>query len=215
MKFFIDSAELEDIREAKSLGIADGVTTNPTLIVKSGKKIKDVVTAISKEIDGPVFAEVISRDEAGILQEGYEIAKWAEQVVVKIPATVAGLKAARQLEEEGIATGITLIFSPMQALLAAKAGSSYLIPFVGRLDDVSTDGLEVVGQVLDILNNYPDLPSEVLAASLRHPIHVLQCAMLGVDIVTAPLSVYKQLIKHPLTDAGIEKFLQDWQKVKQ
>lgn len=214
MKFFIDSADVNEIREAKDLGIADGVTTNPTLIAKSGKDLKEVVEQVSAEIDGPIFAEVISLDEQGILKEGYEMAKWSDQVVVKIPAIIEGLKAARKLEADGIRTGITLIFSPSQALLAAKSGASYVIPFVGRLDDVSSDGLELVSQVVDIFVNYPELESEVLAASVRHPMHILDCALMGVDIVTAPLSVYKQLIKHPLTDAGIERFLKDWEKVK-
>ena len=192
MKFFIDSAEIEDIREAKSLGIADGVTTNPSLMAKSGRELKDVVSAISREIDGPVFSEVISGDETGILQEGYQMAKWSDQVVIKIPATLAGIKAAHKLEADGIPTGITLIFSPMQALLAAKAGVSYIIPFVGRLDDISSDGMEMVEQVIAIMDNYPDLTCKVLAASVRTPVHILQSALIGVDIVTAPLSVYKQ-----------------------
>ena len=214
MKFFIDSAEIEDIREAKSMGIADGVTTNPTLVVKSGKKLQDVVAAISNEIEGPIFSEVISTDESGILEEGYLMAKWADQVVIKIPATIAGIKAARKLESAGIPTGITLIFSSMQALLAAKAGVSYVIPFVGRLDDISADGMELVSRIMSIFDNYPDIDCEVLAASLRHPLHIAQSAHMGVDIVTAPLSVYKQLVEHPLTDNGIVRFLQDWEKVK-
>jgi len=213
MKFYIDSAEIEDILEAKSMGIADGVTTNPTLIMKSGRNLEDVVGAISKEVDGPIFTEVISTEESGILEEGYAMAKWADQVVIKIPSTVEGIKAARKLELDGIPTGITLIFSPMQALLAAKAGASYLIPFVGRLDDISLDGMEMVEQVATIIDNYPDLKSKILAASLRNPLHILQSSMMGVDIVTAPLSVYKQLAKHPLTDNGIAKFLEDWKKV--
>ncbi len=213
MKFFIDSADIEEILEAKSMGIADGVTTNPTLIVKSGKKLQDVVAAISREIDGPIFSEVISTDESGILEEGYKMAKWADQVVIKIPATIDGIKAARKLELDGIPTGITLIFSPMQALLAAKAGVTFVIPFVGRLDDISADGLEIVEQIVSIFNNYQQIESNVLAASLRHPIHIQTCALMAVDIVTAPLSVYKQLAKHPLTDNGIDKFLQDWKKV--
>lgn len=214
MQFFIDSADIEEIIEAKSLGIADGVTTNPTLIVKSGKKLEDVIAAISHEIDGPIFSEVISTEESGILEEGYKMAKWADQVVIKIPATINGIKAARKLELDGIPTGITLIFSPMQALLAAKAGVTFVIPFVGRLDDISTDGLEVVNKIGEIFDNYQDIESNVLAASLRHPLHIQYCARMGVDIVTAPLSVYKQLAKHPLTDSGIDKFLQDWNKVK-
>lgn len=215
MKFFIDSAEIEEVLEAKSMGIADGVTTNPTLIMKSGKKLRDVVSVFSREIEGPIFTEVIQTDEAGIIEEGRTMARWADQVVVKIPATVAGLKAAHTLEQNGISTGITLIFSPMQALLAAKAGVSYVIPFVGRLDDVSSDGMAMVEQVLTIRNNYPELKCEILAASLRHPLHILESALLGVDVVTAPLAVYKRLVHHPLTDAGIVKFYQDWKKVNQ
>ena len=174
--------------------------------------------------DHPLFREglksIIAGDkhfvvegEAGNAREGYAMAKWADQVVIKIPCTVEGIKASRKLEQEGIPTGITLIFSPMQALLAVKAGVSYLIPFVGRLDDISLDGMEMVEQVVAIMDNYPDLESEILAASLRNPIHVLNSALMGVDIVTAPLSVYKQLAKHPLTDNGITKFLEDWNKV--
>ncbi|MEE9169768.1 MAG: fructose-6-phosphate aldolase [bacterium] len=212
MKFYVDSAEIEDIREAKKLGVADGVTTNPTLIVKSGRQFKEVVEEIAAEIDGPIFTEVIHADEEGILEEGYEMAKWSEQVVVKIPATADGIKAARKLEADGVPTGITLIFSPSQALLAAKAGVSYLIPFVGRLDDVSADGTELVSQIVTIVRNYPELESQIVAASIRHPMHVVDFALMGVDIVTAPVSVYKQLLKHPLTDVGIEKFLSDWQK---
>ena len=213
MKFFIDSAEIADIREAKEMGIADGVTTNPTLIAKSGRELREVIEEIVAEIDGHVLAEVISQDEAGILREGYEMAKWSDQVVIKIPATLEGLKAARRLEADGIRTGITLIFSPSQALMAAKAGTTYVIPFVGRLDDISAGGMELVEQVVEILANYPGLPSQVLAASLRHPMHILECAQLGVEAVTAPLSVYKKLVQHPLTDAGIQRFLDDWKKV--
>ena len=213
MKFFIDSAEIADIREAREMGIADGVTTNPTLIAKSGRDLREVIEEITGEVSGPVLAEVISQDEAGILKEGYEMARWADQVVIKIPATLEGLKAARKLEADGIPTGITLIFSPAQALMAAKAGATYVIPFVGRLDDISADGMDLVSQVVDILANYPDLPSQVLAASLRHPMHILECASLGVDAVTAPLEVYKKLVKHPLTDVGIQRFLEDWKKV--
>jgi len=212
MKFYVDSAEIEDIREAKKLGVADGVTTNPTLIVKSGRQFKEVAEEIAAEIDGPIFTEVIHTDEEGILEEGCEMAKWSEQVVVKIPATADGIKAARKLEADGVPTGITLIFSPSQALLAAKAGVSYLIPFVGRLDDVSADGTELISQIVTIVRNYPELESQIVAASIRHPMHVVDFALMGVDIVTAPVSVYKQLLKHPLTDVGIEKFLSDWQK---
>lgn len=214
MKFYVDSAEIEDIREANELGVADGVTTNPTLIMKSGRQMKDVVEEIAAEINGPIFTEVIHLDETGILDEGYEMAKWSDQVVIKIPATQNGIKAARKLEQDGIPTGITLIFSPSQALLAAKAGASYLIPFVGRLDDISVDGIEMIAQIQKILQNYPELPSQILAASLRHPMHILELALIGVDIVTAPVSVYKQLTKHPLTDVGIENFLKDWEKTK-
>lgn len=212
MKFYVDSADLEDVLEAKSLGAADGVTTNPTLMVKSGRKVKEVILDICAEIDGPVFAEVIRNDESGIVEEGREMAKWSPQVVVKIPTTLDGIRAARRLESEGITTGMTLIFSPTQALLAAKAGATYLIPFVGRLDDISTDGSEVIAQILRILGNYPELKSRVVAASIRHPLHILDFSIMGVEIVTAPVSVYKQLAKHPLTDIGIQNFLRDWQK---
>ncbi len=214
MKFYVDSADIKDIKEAKNLGIADGVTTNPTLIMKSGRDMKDVVEEIASEIQGPIFTEVIRLDESGILEEGHEMSKWSDQVVIKIPATQEGIKAARKLELDGIPTGITLIFSPTQALLAAKAGVSYLIPFVGRLDDVSIDGIEMISQIHRILQNYSELPSQILAASVRHPMHILELALMGVDIVTAPVSVYKQLAQHPLTDIGIEKFLNDWKKLE-
>ena len=214
MKFYVDSANIEDIREAKEMGVADGVTTNPTLIVKSGREFREVIQEIASEIDGPIFTEVIRQDEAAILEEGYEMVKWSDQVVVKIPATEQGLKAARRLESEGIPTGVTLIFSTSQALMAAKAGASYLIPFVGRLDDISADGSETIAQIAKILNNYSDLQSQIVAASIRHPMHVLEFALMGVDIVTAPVSVYKKLMNHPLTDVGLDRFLQDWEKAK-
>lgn len=214
MKFYVDSAEIADIREAKDLGVADGVTTNPTLIMKSNRQMKDVVEEIVSEIDGPIFMEVIRLDEPGILEEGYEMSKWSNQVVIKIPATYDGIKAAHKLEQDGIPTGITLIFSSSQALLAAKAGASYLIPFIGRLDDVSTDGIEMIAQIHRIIQNYPELSSQVVAASLRHPMHILELATIGVDVVTAPVAVYKQMVKHPLTDIGIENFLKDWEKTK-
>ncbi|MCD6167184.1 fructose-6-phosphate aldolase [bacterium] len=214
MKFFIDSADVAQIREAHDLGWADGVTTNPTLILKSGRELKEAITEICQIVDGPVFSEVVSSDVDGILGEGREMAAWGPNVVVKIPCTQAGLIAARILESEGIPTGITLIFSPSQALVAAKTGTRYLIPFVGRLDDISSFGMELIGQIREIVSNYPDFKAEVVAASLRNPLHILEAALMGVPIVTAPLSIYQQLLKHPLTDVGIQRFLQDWEKVK-
>jgi len=214
MKFFIDSADVAQIREAHDLGWADGVTTNPTLILKSGRELKEAITEICQIVDGPVFSEVVSSDVDGILGEGREMAAWSPNVVVKIPCTQAGLIAARILESEGIPTGITLIFSPSQALVAAKTGTRYLIPFVGRLDDISSFGMELIGQIREIVSNYPDFKAEVVAASLRNPLHILEAALMGVPIVTAPLSIYQQLLKHPLTDVGIQRFLQDWEKVK-
>ncbi len=214
MQFFVDSAEISDIEEALTLGWCDGVTTNPSLIAKSGRKLKTVIREIAGLVDGPVLAEVVTTDVDSIVAEGREMAGWAENVVIKIPVTLEGLRAIRVLESEGVRTGTTLIFSPSQALLAAKAGTHYVIPFVGRLDDISASGAGLVAQVQEMLDNYV-LEAEVLAASIRTPGHVLQCALEGVPAVTAPLKVYRQMVKHPLTDVGIERFLADWEKAKE
>ncbi len=214
MQVFVDTAEIEDVRKAKLIGLADGVTTNPTLIRKSGRDFKKTIIEIANLIEGPVFAETISEDADGIVKEGRDMFKWAQNVVVKIPINRAGLEAARILETEGIRTALTLVFSSGQALLAAKAGASFICPFVGRLDDIGLNGLELVREIMDIYSNY-DLETEVIVASLRTPNHVLECALIGADGVTIPLKIIEQLERHPLTDAGIRMFLDDWKKAKQ
>lgn len=212
MKFFIDTADINEIREANTRGWVDGVTTNPTLVAKTGRKMNDVIVEICKEVSGPVSAEVISLTADKIFQEGLTLAKLHDNVVVKIPMCEEGLVAVRRFAAEGIKTNVTLVFSPLQALLVAKAGASMVSPFVGRLDDISNEGMQLIAQIRQIFDNY-DFATEILVASVRHPIHVLDSAMMGADIVTAPLKVMKQLCNHPLTDAGIQQFLKDWEKV--
>jgi len=214
MKFFVDTADVEEVKAAKALGLADGVTTNPTLIQKSGRDFKETIVEIAGLIEGPVNAEVISVDAESIVKEGKGLASWAPNVVVKIPMTKEGLKAVKVLESDGIQTTVTLIFSPTQALLAAKAGASYICPFVGRLDDVSTPGMDLVGDIVDMYSNYPDFETEVIVASVRTPNHILESALMGADGVTVPFKVIEQLVRHPLTDIGVEKFLADWEKVR-
>ena len=212
MKFFIDSAEIQEIREAHSLGLVDGVTTNPSLIAKTGRGFSEVVGEICSLVAGPVSLETVSRDAAGMAREGEDLARYGKNVVVKVPLTTEGLKAVRLLGERGIKTNVTLCFSPVQALLAAKAGAAYVSPFVGRLDDISQSGMEVIGQIVKIYANYK-FTTEVLVASIRHPIHVLTAALMGAHVATIPFAVIKQLAQHPLTDIGVEKFLKDWEKV--
>ena len=212
MKFFIDSAEVQEIREAHSLGLIDGVTTNPSLIAKTGRGFSEVVSEICSLVAGPVSLETVSRDAAGMAREGEDLARYGKNVVVKVPLTTEGLKAVRLLGERGIKTNVTLCFSPVQALLAAKAGAAYVSPFVGRLDDISQSGMEVIGQIVKIYANYK-LATEVLVASIRNPIHVLTAALMGAHVATIPFAVIKQLAQHPLTDIGVEKFLKDWEKV--
>ncbi len=212
MKFFIDSAEVQEIREAHSLGLVDGVTTNPSLIAKTGRGFSEVVGEICSLVAGPVSLETVSRDAAGMAREGEDLARYGKNVVVKVPLTTEGLKAVRLLGERGIKTNVTLCFSPVQALLAAKAGAAYVSPFVGRLDDISQSGMEVIGQIVKIYANYK-FTTEVLVASIRHPIHVLTAALMGAHVATIPFAVIKQLAQHPLTDIGVEKFLKDWEKV--
>ena len=211
MKFFIDTADVEEIRAAHDMGLVDGVTTNPSLVAKSGRDFKEVITEITTIVDGPISAEVIALDAPGMLKEARELAKIHSNIVVKVPMTGDGLKATRQLAEENIRVNMTLVFSPLQALLAAKAGAAYISPFVGRLDDVGHDGMEGIDQIKTILDNY-GYPSEIIVASVRSPLHVLNAALIGADICTIPFGVLKQLAKHPLTDVGIEKFLADWKK---
>ena len=212
MKFFIDTADVNEIREAHTLGLVDGVTTNPSLIAKSGRKFKDVIKEIVSIVDGPISAEVISLDAAGMVKEAKELVKIHKNIVIKVPMTPEGLKATKELTKLKIRTNVTLIFTPLQALLAAKAGATYVSPFVGRLDDISQDGMGIIGEIRTIFDNY-GYTTEIIVASVRNPVHVLQSALIGADIATIPFSVMLQLAKHPLTDAGIKKFLEDWEKV--
>ena len=212
MKFFIDSANIGEIKEALSLGMCDGVTTNPSLVAREKKPFNDVVKEILEAVPGPVSLEVVSLDAKGMVAEAKKLVELGGNVVIKVPLTTEGLKATKILSGEGIDVNETLIFSPIQALMAAKAGAAYVSPFVGRLDDVAQNGMELVEQILSIFDNY-GFSTEVIVASVRHPMHVLEAAMLGADIATIPFGVIAQLAKHPLTDAGIEKFLADWKKV--
>ena len=212
MKFFIDTADVKEIRDANDLGLVDGVTTNPSLIAKSGRKFTDVIKEITAIVDGPISAEVISLDAAGMLKEAKELAKIHKNIVIKLPMTPEGLKATKELAKLKIKTNVTLVFSAMQALLAAKAGATYVSPFVGRLDDISQEGMDLIEQIRTIFDNY-GYTTEIIVASVRNPVHVLQSALIGADIATIPYSVMIQLAKHPLTDAGIKKFLEDWEKV--
>jgi transaldolase len=212
MKFFIDTANIKEIKAAWELGVLDGVTTNPSLIAKEKKKAEPLFKEICSIVDGPVNAEVVSLDAAGMVKEGKQRAKIHKNIVVKIPMTVEGLKAVKKLTSLKIKTNVTLIFSPNQALLAAKAGASYVSPCVGRLDDISHFGMDCVSQILDIYDNY-GYETEVIVASIRNPLHVLEAAGMGAHIATMPYKVIEQLSKHPLTDIGLAKFLADWQKV--
>lgn len=213
MKFFLDTANLNEIREAAALGLIDGVTTNPSLVAKEGGvDFKRHVAAICEIVKGDVSAEVTSLDIGGMLREGRDYARIAPNVVVKCPLTADGLKATRQLTLEGIKVNVTLCFSAAQAILAAKAGAAYISPFLGRLDDIGHNGLELLTEIVEIYNNY-DWKTEVLAASIRHPIHAIEAARIGADVATMPFKVMEQLIKHPLTDKGLEQFLADWRKV--
>ena len=211
MKFFIDTAKIEEIKEAAALGILDGVTTNPSLVSKKGKDFRKLLDEILEIVDGPVSAEVISTDYDGIVKEGRELSKIHKNIVVKVPLIKEGLKAVKTLSDEGIKTNVTLCFSPSQALLAAKAGATYISPFVGRLDDISTNGMDFISQIVHIYRNY-DYQTEVLVASIRHPLHLVEAAMIGADVCTMPFDVIDKLFNHPLTDAGLEKFLNDWKK---
>jgi transaldolase len=212
MKFFIDTADVNEIREAHSLGLVDGVTTNPTLIAKSGRMFEDVIKEIVSIVDGPISAEVISLEHDGMIKEALELAKIHSNIVIKLPMCAEGLKATKTLAEKGIKTNVTLIFTAMQALLAAKAGATYVSPFVGRLDDISQNGMGIIEEIRTIFDNY-GYDAEIIVASIRNPIHVLDSALIGADVATIPYSVMMQLSKHPLTTAGIDKFLEDWEKV--
>ncbi|XRO77053.1 fructose-6-phosphate aldolase [Methanocaldococcus sp. 10A] len=209
MKFFLDTANVEEIKKYAELGLVDGVTTNPTLVAKEGRDFYEVVKEICEIVDGPVSAEVISTDAEGMVKEARELAKIADNIVIKIPMTKDGMKAVKILSAEGIKTNVTLVFSPLQALLAAKAGATYVSPFVGRLDDIGHVGMKLVEDVVKIYKNY-DIKTEVIVASVRHPWHVLEAAKIGADIATIPPSVMDKLFNHPLTDIGLERFLKDW-----
>jgi transaldolase len=214
MKFFVDSADVNEIKEAAALGLADGVTTNPSLIAKTGRPYAEVLREICQTVDGPVSAEVVATEAPAMLEEGEKLARLHPNIVVKCPLTVEGLKATRALSSRGIKVNVTLIFSPLQGLAAAKCGASYLSPFVGRLDDIGQDGLTVVEQLVRILRNY-DYPAQVLVASVRSPMHLLRAAEIGAHVATLPFNVIKQTLAHPLTDIGLERFLADWHKTKQ
>jgi transaldolase len=213
MKFFIDTANIDEIREAHSMGMVDGVTTNPSLIAKEGRDFEDIITEICQIVDGPISAEVISTDTEGMIKEARHLAKIHDNIVVKIPMIVDGLKATRRLSEEGIKTNVTLAFSPLQALMAAKAGATYISPFIGRLDDLSQEGLLLVEQIVEIYSNYA-FDTEIIVASIRNPLHVLESALMGADIATIPFSVLGKLAAHPMTDKGLKAFLDDWEKTK-
>lgn len=212
MKFFIDTANIDEIKEAAALGILDGVTTNPSLVFKEGKDFRKLLDEILKIMDGPVSAEVIATDYEGILKEAREYAKIHKNIVVKVPLIKEGLKAVKTLSAESINTNVTLCFSASQALLAAKAGATYISPFIGRLDDISTSGMDLISQIVQIYENY-NFKTQVLVASVRHPLHLVEAALIGADVCTMPFSVIDKLFNHPLTDSGLKKFLADWDKL--
>lgn len=212
MKFFIDTANIDEIREAASLGVLDGVTTNPSLIAKEGRKFEDVLREIVEIVDGPISAEVTATDVEQMLSQGRELAKIHDNITIKVPLTKEGIQACKRLREENIKVNVTLCFSPSQALLAAKVGATFISPFIGRLDDISHDGMDLIRQIRVIYDNY-GYETQILAASIRHPLHVVDAAMVGADVATMPFNVVTQLLKHPLTDIGQEKFLADWKKL--
>jgi transaldolase len=213
MKFFIDTANIDEIRKGLEMGLVDGVTTNPTLLAKEKKNPDETVREIVSLVPGPVSLEVLSKDRAGMIEEARKLATLGTNVVVKVPMTEEGVKAVKSLSEEKIRTNVTLIFQPLQALIAAKAGATYVSPFVGRLDDVSTTGMDIVESIMQIYSNY-GFETEVIVASIRNPLHVLQAARMGADVATIPFNVLKQLMSHPLTDIGIERFLKDYETLK-
>ncbi len=214
MKFFLDTANIEEIREAASLGLIDGVTTNPSLVAKEGRSLEDVAAEICSIVDGPISLEVVSTEAPAMIEEGHRLAEVHENVVVKLPTTREGLKALHSLSGDEIQVNMTLIFQANQALLAAKNGAAYVSPFIGRLDDVSVNGMELISDIVTIFDNY-GYSTEVLVASVRHPLHVLEAARLGADVCTMPFKVFEQLLRHPLTDIGLEKFLADYRRQQQ
>jgi transaldolase len=211
MKFFIDTANINEIKEANEMGMVDGVTTNPSLISKEGRDFEEIIKEICDIVDGPISAEVVSTDTEGMLEEARKLSKIHNNIVIKVPMLVDGLKATRKLTEEGIKTNVTLVFSPLQALMAAKAGATYVSPFIGRLDDISQEGLLLVEQIVEIYSNYA-FDTEIIVASIRNPLHVLESALMGADIATIPFNVLSKLAAHPLTDKGLKAFLDDWNK---
>jgi transaldolase len=213
MKFFIDTANIDEIREANAMGVLDGVTTNPSLVAKEGREFMDVLADIVKVVDGPVSAEVTATDFENMLSQARELSAFHDNIVVKIPIIAEGLKAIKACSDEGIRVNVTLCFSANQALLAAKAGATYISPFLGRLDDVGATGMELIREIRTVYDNY-GYPTQILAASIRSPLHVTEAALIGADVATIPFKVIQQLIRHPLTDAGQERFLSDWEKVK-
>jgi len=215
MEFFLDTADVDEIREIASWGILDGVTTNPSLIKKSGRDFKQVVAEIASICEGPISAEVTAMDTDGMVKQALELKnELPENVIIKIPCIPEGLAATKILTEKGIKTNVTLIFSAAQALMAAKAGATYVSPFIGRIDDTGHDGMTLIAEIMETWNNYPDITTKVLAASIRHPTHVLQCIQLGAHTATMPTKIFRQLIKHPLTDKGIDGFMKDWAEVE-
>lgn len=215
MKFFVDTADIAEIAELNDTGLLDGVTTNPSLVAKTGKDFVTTIKEICKIVKGPVSAEVTATDHATMLAEGRKLAALATNVAVKVPLTMDGLKTCKVLSDDGIMVNVTLCFSPAQAILAAKAGATFISPFVGRLDDIGQDGMQLIADIVQIYNSYPDFKTEVLVASIRHPIHLIESAKLGADIATLPPNVLKSLVKHPLTDRGLDAFLADWKKTGQ
>jgi len=213
LKLFIDSANIEEVRQAAEMGIISGVTTNPSLVAREGRDFRQVVMEICDLVDGPVSAEVISLDAPGMVKEAVDIAAWSPNVVIKAPMTIEGLKAVHELTAKGIKTNVTLVFSSNQALLAARAGATYVSPFVGRLDDISSDGCGVVAEIAAIFDMH-DIDTQIIAASIRHPLHVTKAALAGADIATVPYAVLLQMVKHPLTDAGVARFIADWEKAR-
>lgn len=215
MKFFVDTADINDIRELADAGLVDGVTTNPSLVAKTGRDFMDILADICATTDGPVSAEVTALDAEGMIAQGEKLAQVADNIAVKVPLTIDGLKACRHLTDNGTMVNVTLCFSAVQALLAGKAGATYISPFVGRLDDLAVDGMELIADIRDIYENYDSIKTEILVASIRNPTHVARAAVMGADVCTIPPATLRQLVKHPLTDKGLDAFLEDWKKTGQ
>jgi transaldolase len=213
MKFFIDTANIAEIKDAHRMGMVDGVTTNPSLIAKEGRLFEEIIKEICEIVDGPISAEVISTEYDGMIEEAKKLSEIHDNIVIKIPMTIDGIKATKTLTEEGIKTNVTLVFSPLQALMAAKAGATFVSPFVGRIDDISSDGMLLVEQIVEIYGNYA-FDTQVIVASIRNPLHVLDAALIGADIATIPYNILSRLASHPLTDKGLKAFLDDWKKAK-